>query len=103
MMMESAIGNEKNLPSGDLAIDDPAHVDACLANQKTAELDDQACLRQGALCASGEHFEVVADGAEVERSLAREIGNAEAAADVEHAHRRRRKFGQADRQVERLL
>src|SRR6266404_2860885 len=103
MMMEPPVGNQKNLPSGDLAIDHPAHVDACLADQETAELDDQACLRQRAPCASGEHLEVLADGAEVEPSLAREIGNAKAAADVEHAHRRRRKFGQADSQLDRLL
>src|SRR5690606_7782251 len=58
-----------------------------LADEVAAEFDDDFGLREGGFCLFDNVGEVGADGAEVERLFAREIGNAEAAAEVEELDR----------------
>ena len=41
MMIETAVGHQKYLSARDLPVDDPGDVDAGLADQIAAELDDQ--------------------------------------------------------------
>src|SRR5690606_10286894 len=71
------------------AIAHAADIDTRFADQIAAEFDDQRRFRQFARSARRECREILTDGFEIEPPLAGEIGNAEAAADVEYAHRRR--------------
>src|SRR6516162_9388064 len=94
MMVESAVGDEKDVAARDLAVHDPCHVDARLANQVTTELDDQRARGELGSCSPRQALEVRADGAEIKPLLACEVWNAEAAAEVQESHGRRRVLGQ---------
>ena len=99
MMMQAAVGDEEYVAARNLAVDDRANVDARLADEIAPELDHEPRLRQLAPGARDELREIGADGSEVERLLAREVGDAEAAAEVQHLHRRRRVLREAQREL----
>src|SRR4030095_9654934 len=96
VVVQSAVSDKENVPSRDLAVDDATDIDAGLADEVAAELDDKTGLRKRCPRAARHVAQVVADGSELERFLAREIGNAEAAADIEHTHRSGRRSGQTN-------
>ena len=86
MVVQAAVGDQEHLAPRHLAVDDARHVDAGLADQVAAQFDDQ--LRLAAVrcfAASTTLREVGGDRGEIERLLAGEVGNAEAAAQVERS------------------
>src|SRR5207302_6745910 len=90
MVMQAAIGHEKNMPPRQLSVDDARHVDARLADEESSQFDHDFCLSQAGIQAIQDAREVGADCCEIELLVAREVGNAEAAADVENSYRSRR-------------
>src|SRR5258706_1840748 len=103
MVVQAAIGNEENPAARKLAIDDPAYVDTRLADEIASELDDDARLRQVLLDPRHERREPASRRAQVERLVAGEVGDAEAAARIEAARRRGRVRCEAQRELDRLL
>src|SRR4051812_30101355 len=99
-MMQPAVGDEEHAAARDLAVDDAAHVDTCLAYEIAAELDHDLCERQLAAGACGNFGEARLDDREVEPALAGKIRNAEAAAKIQHTHGRRRVLREAQREIE---
>ena len=82
--MQAAVGDEKHVPARDLAVDDAADVDARLADQVAAELDDDVGHRAAARLARPTSPRRLAPiGARSRRVVAREIRDAEAAAEVQ--------------------
>ena len=90
--MQPAVDDQERLPARLLAVDDAGDVDAALADDVAAELDDDARVGQarGGSAPSSSVGEVLADRGEVERLVLVEVRDAEAAAEVEVADRRRR-------------
>ena len=73
MMMQAAVGDEEHLAARNLAVDDAADVDAGLADQVAAELDDELRLRQRAACRVRPALAGCRRSGQVERLLAREV------------------------------
>ena len=85
LVVHAAVDDEVGLRRATPSVDHPGHVDARLADEVAAELDDDpwrpaAPARAGSSTQLGE---VVADGVEVERLVLLEVGDAEAAAEVD--------------------
>ena len=83
VMVQAAIRHEEHLTARNFPIDNAADIQARLAHEVAAEFDDQLDAWKLALRAIDELASGGADRREVERLLAREIRDAEAAADVD--------------------
>src|SRR5437588_8577050 len=103
MVMQAAIGHEKNMPPRQLSVDDARHVDARLSNEESSQFDYDLCLCQAGIQALQDARKVGADRCEIERFVAREVGNAEAPADVENSYRSGRMLGKAQRELHGFL
>src|SRR5439155_24111997 len=104
MVMQATVGHKKHLAARDLAVDDAAHIKACLAHEVAAELDHEPRLRQRGARPLDDGTQVLADRRKIELHVAREIRNAEATADVHHADRGRRGCRETNRKLNcRLL
>src|SRR3546814_8586520 len=101
-MMQSAVRHEEHLTMAELAIDDSCHVDPGLANEIAAEFD--------AKCRIPKHIgkilealsQALADEGDVDRLVAREVGNAEASAQIAVRKRRAAFLGETACEFERL-
>src|SRR5687768_3697715 len=103
MMMQSSIRDQKYLPSGFLAFEYPANVDARLRHEVPAELDDYARLRQ---CLS--HFrheapQILANRRYIQCFVPGKIRRAETAAYVQHADWNGSMFRECNAQLECLF
>ena len=101
VVMHAAVGDEKHVTARHFPIDHPGHVNAGLADDIAAELEHEPCARQLGRRTRRKRLEIRADRRQVERQLAGEVGDAEAAADVERLHRRAR-LGQVDGEIDGL-
>ena len=82
--MEAAVGDQEGLAAAFLAVDDPGQIDPRLADQPAAELDRESGIGERILGRSARVFASAAPTAiDVERLLAGEIGDAEAAAEID--------------------
>ena len=91
MVVQPAVRDQEHLSARNLAVDNAGHIDAGLTHQVAAEFDHQRGLRHFALGTLGQLGQVVADGSQIEPALTGEVRDAEAATQVEEAHRLRRK------------
>ncbi len=103
MVMQSAIGHQKHTAPRYLAVDDSADIQARLPDEVSAQLHDDLGLRQARLDAWHQGGEVSGDRSQIDRPLAREVGNAQAAADVQQSHGGRRIRGETDREFDAFL
>ena len=83
VMMHASVHNQKNLASRNLAVYHSAHVDACLADQVTTQLEHELCAGHRTLYVLGQLSEILADRLQVERPVPGKVGYSEAAADVD--------------------
>src|ERR1044072_8888347 len=95
MMMQGAVGHEKAMAAGNLAVDHPTHIYARLAHEESTELQHDLCLRQARFKAVQNAGKIAAKERKVEALVARKLGKAEATADVEDPYRTRRVLRQA--------
>ena len=102
LMVQASVDDQKRLPPGVLAVQDPGHVDAAFADDVATQLEHHARLRKaGANHVVEQAGEVLADRGQVEGPVPFEIRDPEAAADVEVADRLRRGVRQPQRQRHR--
>ena len=102
-MVQTAVDDQEGLAARLLAIDDPGHVDAALADDVAAELDRRPARREAWGDRIGHQArEVVTDRGEIEWLVALEVRDAEAAADVQVADRCRGVLGELQGQRDRL-
>jgi len=99
VVVHAAVADEEDLPARELAVDHPRHVDAGLARQIAAELQHQMALRKVAGAALGETVQAVGHRRELKRRIRERVRDAEAAAEVQAAHRRRQLLGPAEDQL----
>ena len=95
LVVHAAVGDQEGLAVARLAIEDPGQIDPGLADQPATELDRKfrifKNLMRGALACA----ERAPTALDVERLLAVEIGNAEAAAEIDERRRRAGLVGKA--------
>src|SRR5258705_1006893 len=87
MVVQTPVGYQKHLASRDFTIDDAADINTRFADQEAAQFDDDPGLGQASRHPVHQPGEVGADCSDVERTLARKVRDAEAAADIEEAYR----------------
>ena len=85
--MQSAVGDEIGFAVAFLAIDDPRQVNARLAHEVAAELDEQFGVGQRVGQIAETLFQRGSDSRNIQRFVAREIGNTETAPHVELGQR----------------
>src|ERR1043166_2735031 len=103
MLVQAAVRDQKHLPARDLAVEHATHVNAGLADQIAAQLDDQPGFGQALFHQRGQRAQVGADRGDVERLFSGEIRYAEAAADIDVARRRGGLRRQTQRQLDGFL
>ena len=89
MVVQAAVGDEEDVVARDFAVDHASDIDAGFADDVAAELEHDASVAQGLFQARHEALQVGADHRKVEWAIAREVGNAEPAADIQRRHRTR--------------
>ena len=89
MVVQAAIGDQKHLATRDFAVHDAADVDTGLADEVTAQFDDELGLGQVALGARLQLSQVGGDRGQVQPCFTGEIGDAEATAQVQELDGRR--------------
>ena len=94
MVVESAVGHQKDLSARHLAVDDSGDVHTGFADQVAAQLDDHMRARHLPADAVRDRLQVLTDGRQVQRLLTRKVRNAEPASEIEKLHRRVRMLGQ---------
>src|SRR6476646_6176192 len=102
-MVQAAVGHEKAVAPGDLSVDDATDVDARLADNEPAELEDDLRPGQARVEAVQDGREVACDERDVEALVAGKIRNAQAAADVEDPYRARRVLREPQRELDALF
>ncbi len=102
VMVQTTVGDQKDFSAGFLTVHNSADIDAGLANQKTAKLNDDLRFAQRLAAFRYQPLQVLGDGCQVEPCFAGKIGDAESAADIEPANRRRGVIGKTVGQLERL-
>ena len=93
MVVQAAVGDEEELSVREFTVDDPGDVETGLADEIASEFDDEFRAGKIARGLLREFPEICGDGRQIERLFAGKIGNAEAAAEVQHAQGRGRKGG----------
>ena len=90
MVMQSAVGHQKNLPARNLAVEHTTNVKTGFAYEIPTQFDDQLRFRQSGCGAFRDLRQIVRDWREVERFFAGKIRNAQATAKIENARPTRR-------------